>query len=65
MSTETTTRANTCGNCTYWNAVEGKKGECRRQPPQAISFKVDDSVQFQTLFPATEESDWCGEFSAK
>jgi len=62
---ETATKTATCVKCSHWNPTESAKGECRRQPPQAISFKVDNDVKFETRFPVTNESDWCGEFSAK
>mgnify|MGYP001118786325 CR=1 FL=1 len=65
MSVETSTQTDTCAKCTYWNATTTEAGECRRQPPQAISFKVDDETKFETRFPATAGSDWCGEFKAK
>ena len=56
----TTTRA--CGNCTYWNEVEGTQGECRRHAPQTIAFEVDEEVKFESMFPATAADDWCGDF---
>ncbi len=59
------TKTDTCAKCAYWNEVSSGAGECRRQPPQAISFKVSDEVKFETLFPSTKAEDWCGEFSAK
>ncbi len=65
MSTDTKTATDTCAACTYWNAESSGKGECRRQPPQAISFKVGEDVRFETKFPVTSASDWCGEFAAK
>mgnify|MGYP006308757467 CR=1 FL=1 len=65
METQSTTQTNTCSKCTYWKALSGDNGECRRQPPQAISFKVQDDVKFETRFPVTASDDWCGEFSAR
>lgn len=62
---QTATKTDTCAKCAHWNPTESSMGECRRQPPQAISFKVDNDVKFETRFPVTSESDWCGEFSAK
>ena len=62
---ETATKTDTCIKCEYWNATGEAEGECRRQPPQAISFKVNDEVTYETRFPTTKADDWCGEFSAK
>ena len=62
---ETATSTKTCATCAHWNALSGDNGQCRRQPPQAISFKVDAGVQFETRFPETAASDWCGEYTAK
>jgi len=62
---ETATKTETCAKCEYWNAKASDEGECRRQPPQAISFKVNEEVKFETRFPMTASDDWCGEFSAK
>jgi hypothetical protein len=62
---ETTSQTKTCAACAFWNETASNEGECRRQPPQAISFKVDESTQFETRFPVTKASDWCGEFQAK
>lgn len=65
MSTETTTKTDTCVKCTHWNPLSENKGECRRQPPQAITFRVDNETKMETRFPVTSASDWCGEFKAK
>jgi len=62
---ETKTANITCAACAHWKATTGSDGECRRQPPQAVSFHVDGDVKFETRFPITAESDWCGEFTAK
>jgi len=65
MSTATETKTESCAQCTYWKATTADQGACRRQPPQAISFEIDDEVKFETRFPTTSADDWCGEFSAK
>jgi hypothetical protein len=62
---ETITKTETCSKCAYWNSQEASEGECRRQPPQAIIFKVNDTVTYETRFPTTKAEDWCGEFSAQ
>jgi len=62
-TTATTTK--TCSACAYWKPTDGQEGECRVRSPQAIVFKVDDSTKFESRFPETKASDWCGEFAAK
>ena len=54
-----------CAACANWNALEGDDGECRVRAPQTIVFKIDDETQFDTVFPVTSSSDWCGEFKKK
>lgn len=63
MTTETTTRSETCNQCKFWKATEANQGQCRRQPPQAISFRIGDDLKFETRFPVTASDDWCGEFA--
>jgi len=65
MPHATQTKNETCANCAHWNPISSDEGECRRHPPQAISFKVDDEVRFETRFPKTAGDDWCGEFAAR
>ncbi|MGJ3243784.1 MAG: hypothetical protein ACFE0O_12650 [Opitutales bacterium] len=66
MSTATSQQTKTCASCRYWNpSATADEGECRRHPPQAISFKVGESVKFETRFPATASEDWCGEYEAR
>jgi len=60
----TTQQTEACAKCAYWKATADNEGVCRRQPPQAITFEVDDEVKFETRFPVTAADDWCGEFKA-
>lgn len=60
MQTETKTKA--CAKCVHWNAMDNSHGECRRHAPQMIAFEVDDEVKFESKFPATAASDWCGDY---
>ena len=62
MDTATTTKA--CSACTHWNATDGATGECRRHAPQMVVFEVDDEVKFESKFPVTTSSDWCGDFES-
>jgi hypothetical protein len=64
MKMQTTTTAS-CASCQYWNVQTSTEGECRRRAPQTIAFKIDENVKFESRFPVTEGSDWCGEFEAK
>ena len=61
----TTTETKSCASCAYWNSTSEIQGECRRQAPQAIVFKVDESTKFETHFPITKSTDWCGEYEEK
>ncbi|WP_269540855.1 hypothetical protein [Cerasicoccus fimbriatus] len=61
----TATHTKTCSACAYWKETTSGEGECRVRSPQAIVFKVDAGTQFESRFPETKASDWCGEFSAK
>ncbi|MGE9289345.1 MAG: hypothetical protein ACQKBT_00055 [Puniceicoccales bacterium] len=65
MTTKTESKTEVCEACAYWNAKSESEGECRRQPPQEISFTVADDVKFETRFPKTDAKDWCGEFTKK
>ncbi|MFP4351906.1 MAG: hypothetical protein ACLFRP_00360 [Puniceicoccaceae bacterium] len=62
MSTTTSSDIQTCAACKYWQEKTGSEGECRVRAPQTISFRVDDEVRFETKFPVTQSTDWCGEF---
>ncbi|MEM7697865.1 MAG: hypothetical protein AAF236_05615 [Verrucomicrobiota bacterium] len=64
MSIETKNAVEACSTCAYWKSTNDSTGSCRRQPPQAIRFEVDQEVQFETRFPSTSADDWCGEFRA-
>jgi hypothetical protein len=63
MSTQTTTK--TCANCAHWNEKVAASGECRRHAPQNLVFEVEDGIRFESRFPTTTASDWCGDFAAK
>lgn len=65
MPTATKKAAKTCTACAFWNETDSKAGECRRHAPETIVFEVDDEVRFESRFPATKATDWCGEFKAK
>lgn len=62
---ETATKSKTCSACAYWNDKTGSMGECRVRSPQSIVFKVDDETKFESRFPETKASDWCGEFQPR
>jgi hypothetical protein len=65
MSTQTTTHPATavCSACKHWsNQANAEIGECRRYAPQTLVFTVDDQTKFESRFPVTKASDWCGEF---
>ena len=62
MSTQTISKK--CEACVYWKSTAAN-GECRRHAPQTIVFNVDSNVKFESRFPVTKATDWCGDFSAK
>ncbi|MEM9227005.1 MAG: hypothetical protein AAGA45_03470 [Verrucomicrobiota bacterium] len=64
MSTETGVKEVACAKCIYWNKTSDAEGECRRNAPQSVVFAVDEDTQFETRFPVTASTDWCGEFKA-
>lgn len=53
-----------CASCNFWNAKQGSdQGQCRRHAPQTVVFNVDAGVKFESRFPETQASDWCGDYS--
>jgi len=60
MNITTITKA--CRDCTFWNPAEDEHGECRRHAPLTVSFHVDAELHFESMFPATDAEDWCGDF---
>ncbi|BDS08938.1 hypothetical protein NT6N_39780 [Oceaniferula spumae] len=63
---ETMTKDKTCAKCKYWdNQNGGDSGQCRRSSPQAVVFKVDSEMEYKSVFPNTNSTDWCGEFEEK
>jgi hypothetical protein len=66
MKTETQTKTQACASCQYWrNDAQSSQGECRRHAPQMLVFHVADDLKFESRFPATMASDWCGDYQAK
>jgi hypothetical protein len=61
----TLTKEAACEACAFWKHSEADKGECHRHAPQAVVFNVDDHIRFESRFPVTAGSDWCGDFSKK
>lgn len=52
-----------CSTCKHWNKTEDAgKGECRRHAPQSLVFTIDRKTRFESRFPVTAASDWCGDF---
>ena len=64
-----------CGDCKSWDSKEKplRKGlrfrECRRHSPRVVMGMLSKQRNLQkcklSIFPLTEEFDWCGEFEAK
>ncbi len=48
-----------CDKCRFWCQYGGGDlGQCRIDPPVLI----DVDGEFETMFPATEDNEWCGKF---
>ncbi|WP_221030728.1 hypothetical protein [Actomonas aquatica] len=62
METTTATTTKACATCSHFKTTDATEGECRRRAPQTIAFNVDDDVKFESRFPTTKASDWCGEY---
>jgi hypothetical protein len=62
-ATTTKTVAKSCAACAHYKSNTAALGECRRHSPQTIAFQVDSNVKFESRFPQTKPSDWCGDFA--
>lgn len=55
-----------CKHCFFWLEEGEEQGLCRRNPPTVISCVggtcPELSTEIETVFPATSEDDWCGEW---
>lgn len=52
-----------CAACKHWShEANAEQGECRRHAPQTLVFTIDAETKFESRFPVTNASDWCGEF---
>jgi hypothetical protein len=55
-----------CADCKFWGAIGVSKqiGDCQKYPPKAFPPPKGSDVGVLTVWPMTEEGDWCGEFEA-
>lgn len=52
-----------CENCALWRPVGSSgPGQCRRSGPVAGPFQAE-LMHHPPVWPATEPTDWCGDFS--
>ena len=62
----------TCETCLFWHARNSDfQGECRRHPPGATVLRYDTdaesgeigslAAEYNTHWPMTDASEWCGE----
>lgn len=65
MESRVITANASCSKCAYWKSVSAQKGECRRNAPQSVVFAVDEDTRFETHFPETGATDWCGEYAPR
>jgi hypothetical protein len=58
----------TCDLCKHWVRVVDDTGACHRYPPTVTGKVMSDAMEswdvyLRTVFPITQEEDWCGEHS--
>lgn len=55
-----------CGGCRYWRPLPSDKGrgECRRHAPRLVEPPSPFEKHPLRVWPATLDSDWCGEHAA-
>jgi hypothetical protein len=63
----------TCSTCKFYSNY-GKCGVCRRYPPTLQPRKINEisenrgggyEISVSELYPATSETEWCGEYQSK
>lgn len=61
-----------CAGCRWFvawpkqpNPERGTFGDCRRTHPQLCLTHKPELTRFETKFPSTKETDFCGDFEAK
>lgn len=65
MTTQSRPATAVCSACKHWShEARATQGECRRHAPQTLVFTIDDKTKFESRFPVTQATDWCGEFEA-
>lgn len=63
-----------CADCQFWERWGTERGGCHRMPPitgfrvegaqnQYQSVQVTITTSHNPIWPNTNQSDWCGEFS--
>lgn len=65
MTTATANTTKACAACLHYQQTSAELGECRRHAPQTVVFQVDAETRFESKFPNTKPSDWCGDFGAR
>jgi hypothetical protein len=54
-----------CASCRYWQKRAKPGGDCRRNSPQAELVRVDLlDIERVSVWPGTDDADWCGEWEA-
>jgi len=58
------TSSGTCAVCRFWQMSGSHRGQCRYSPPQSrvIGGMDADLIELCTVWPLTNEHDWCGRF---
>ena len=55
----------TCEFCRYWEKIQPKLGECRRNAPTLVMAVLTDkaSIPNKAAWPRTFGVEWCGDFA--
>lgn len=58
-----------CRTCRYYEAWDGLRGDCRRNPPVILlrlaTASQDDEFESKGMFPMVYQNRWCGEWSER
>jgi len=53
----------TCLSCFFWQQDEENSGTCHANPPAVVALLNNEgNLTPVTVFPATSDDEWCGEY---
>ena len=50
-----------CGSCYFWKETTEHRGQCRKIAPEAYGRTGANSYSSVSIWPATDDIDWCGD----